>query len=129
MNAPFRLYGAELSPYSVKVRSYLRFKGIPFEWLQRTQARQEEFARYAKLPLVPVLVDANDNAMQDSTPMIEALEREFPEPVDRARRSRRSRSSRRCSRIMPTNGSTRRCFIIAGPTRPTRKAPRAASSR
>jgi glutathione S-transferase len=80
MTAPFRLYGAELSPYSVKVRSYLRFKGLAFEWLQRTQARSEEFARYAKLPLVPVLVDAHGNAMQDSTPMIEALEREFAEP-------------------------------------------------
>jgi glutathione S-transferase len=80
MTAPFRLYGAEFSPYSVKVRSYLRFKGLPFEWLQRSQARQEEFARYAKLPLAPVLVDADDVAVQDSTPMIEALEREFPEP-------------------------------------------------
>jgi glutathione S-transferase len=80
MTAPFRLYGAELSPYSVKVRSYLRFKGLEFEWLQRNAARQEEVARYAKLPLVPVLVDADDNAMQDSTPMIEALEREFAEP-------------------------------------------------
>ncbi len=80
MNAPFRLYGAELSPYSVKVRSYLRFKNIPFEWLQRNQARQEEFARFAKLPLIPVLVDADDEAMQDSTPIIEALEARFPEP-------------------------------------------------
>ncbi len=80
MNAPFRLYGAELSPYSVKVRSYLRFKGLPFEWLQRSAARQDEFARYAKLPLVPVLVDADENALQDSTPMIEALEKEFSEP-------------------------------------------------
>ena len=80
MTAPFRLYGAELSPYSVKVRSYLRFKGLDFQWLERTQARQEEFQRYAKLPLSPVLVDASDTAMQDSTPMIEALEREFPEP-------------------------------------------------
>lgn len=80
MNAPFRLFGAELSPYSVKVRSYLRFKGLPFEWLQRSAARQEEFARFAKLPLVPVLVDADDNAVQDSTPMIEALEAQFPEP-------------------------------------------------
>ncbi len=80
MTAPFRLYGAELSPYSVKVRSYLRFKNLPFEWLSRSQARQEEFARYAKLPLAPILVDANDVAVQDSTPMIEALEREFPEP-------------------------------------------------
>ncbi len=80
MNAPFRLYGAELSPYSVKVRSYLRFKGLAFEWLERSVSRQEEFTRYAKLPLAPILVDADDNAMQDSTPMIEALERAFPEP-------------------------------------------------
>ena len=58
MTAPFRLYGAELSPYSVKVRSYLRFKGVEFEWLTRSAARQEEFARFAKQPLVPVLVDA-----------------------------------------------------------------------
>jgi glutathione S-transferase len=80
MTAPFRLYGAELSPYSVKVRSYLRYKGVPFEWLARTNARQEEFAKYAKLPLVPVLVDADENAMQDSTPMIEALEKQFEAP-------------------------------------------------
>lgn len=81
MTAPFRLYGAELSPYSVKVRSYLRFKGVEFEWLTRTAARQEEFARYAKQPLIPVLVDADENALQDSTPIIEQLEREFAEPA------------------------------------------------
>src|SRR5262245_21970648 len=80
MNAPFRLYGAELSPYSVKVRSYLRYKGVEFEWLQRTQARQEELAQFAKHPLLPVLVDSDDTAIQGSTPMIEALERAFPEP-------------------------------------------------
>jgi len=80
MTAPFRLFGAELSPYSVKVRSYLRYKGLEFEWLERTNARQEEFARYAKLPLAPVLVDANDNARQDSTLIIEALEAEHGEP-------------------------------------------------
>jgi glutathione S-transferase len=80
MTAPFRLYGAELSPYSVKLRSYLRYKDLPFEWLQRSDARQTDFQRFAKLPLVPVLVDANDNALQDSTPIIEKLEQEFPEP-------------------------------------------------
>lgn len=80
MTAPFRLYGAELSPYSVKVRSYLRYKGLEFEWLPRTNARQEEFARYAKLPLIPVLVDAEETALQDSTPIIEKLEAQYPEP-------------------------------------------------
>ncbi|MGQ0532842.1 MAG: glutathione S-transferase family protein [Caulobacteraceae bacterium] len=81
MTAPFRLYGAELSPYSVKVLSYLRYKDIEFEWLPRAQTRQEEFQRYAKLPLIPVLVDANDDALQDSTPIIEKLEAQFPEPT------------------------------------------------
>ncbi|MEZ5961853.1 MAG: glutathione S-transferase family protein [Hyphomonadaceae bacterium] len=80
MTAPFRLYGAELSPYSVKVRSYLRYKGLDFEWRARTNATQEEFQRYAKLPLIPVLVDADENAMQDSTPIIEKLEAENAEP-------------------------------------------------
>jgi glutathione S-transferase len=80
MTAPFRLYGAELSPYSLKVRSYLRFKGLEFQWLTRSNARQEEFTRFAKLPLLPVLVDAEDATLQDSTPIIEALEREYPDP-------------------------------------------------
>jgi glutathione S-transferase len=80
MTAPFRLYGAELSPYALKVRSYLRFKGVEFEWLERSVARQEEFARYAKQPLSPVLVDADESVLQDSTPMIEALERDYAEP-------------------------------------------------
>lgn len=80
MTAPFRLYGAELSPYALKVRSYLRFKGLPFEWLERSNARQEEFSRYAKLPLAPILVDADEAVLQDSTPMIETLEAQFPEP-------------------------------------------------
>ncbi|MCR6645510.1 MAG: glutathione S-transferase family protein [Terricaulis sp.] len=81
MTAPFRLYGAELSPYSVKVRSYLRFKGLEFQWLERSNARQEEFSRYAKLPLAPILVDAEENALQDSTPMIEAVEAQYAEPA------------------------------------------------
>jgi len=80
MTAPFRLYGAELSPYSIKVRSYLRYKGLEFEWLARSNARQEEFARYAKLPLIPVLVDADETALQDSTPIIEKLEAQHAEP-------------------------------------------------
>jgi glutathione S-transferase len=80
MTAPFRLYGAELSPYSLKVRSYLRFKGLEFQWLTRSNPRQDEFARYAKLPLIPVLVDAEETALQDSTPIIEALERQYRDP-------------------------------------------------
>jgi glutathione S-transferase len=80
MAAPYRLYGADLSPYSVKVRQVLAYKSIPHEWIPRTAARQAEFARYARLPLVPVLVGSDDFAQQDSTPIVETLERRYPEP-------------------------------------------------
>lgn len=80
MAAPYRLYGADLSPYSVKVRHVLQYKSVPHEWIPRTAARQAEFQRYAKLPLVPVLVGADDYSQQDSTPILETLERRYPEP-------------------------------------------------
>jgi len=75
----YRVFGSELSPYSVKVRSYLRYKRIPHEWLIRSAANEEEFQRYAKLPLVPLVVTPEGTAMQDSTPIIERLEMLHPE--------------------------------------------------
>ena len=36
-----RIFGIELSPYSVKVRSYFRYKGIPHEWVVRSAARMD----------------------------------------------------------------------------------------
>ncbi|MBI3798992.1 MAG: glutathione S-transferase family protein, partial [Deltaproteobacteria bacterium] len=41
MADPYRIFGAELSPYSVKVRSYCRYKGIPHRWIIRSAAVQE----------------------------------------------------------------------------------------
>ncbi len=69
-----RLFGSELSPYSVKVRSYLRYKGLAHEWLPRTPANQAEFQKYAKLPLIPLVVTPDGEGVQDSTPIIERFE-------------------------------------------------------
>ena len=77
----YRIFGNELSPYSVKVRSYFRYKRIPHEWLLRSAATEEEFQRHAKLPLIPLVVGPDGDARQDSTPMIEHFERMHPEPV------------------------------------------------
>ena len=83
MASPYRIFGAELSPYSVKVRSYFRYKGIPHEWIVRGPDQQaEEFQKYAKLPLIPLVVTPEDEGLQDSTPILEAMEARFPEPVD-----------------------------------------------
>ncbi|MDJ0851293.1 MAG: glutathione S-transferase family protein [Myxococcota bacterium] len=80
MPPEYRIYGAELSPYSVKVRSYFRYKGIPHQWIVRDASVMADFQKYAKLPLIPCVVTPDDEGLQDSTPIIEKLEAEFPEP-------------------------------------------------
>ena len=74
------IIGSEESPYSVKVRAYYRYKGIAHDWTGRGEA-QELFAKHARLPLVPLVVMAEDRAMQDSTPIIEAVEAAHPQPT------------------------------------------------
>ena len=80
MAETYRIFGNELSPYSVKVRSYFRYKKIPREWLVRGSSNEEEFQRHAKLPLIPLVVTPDGRGMQDSTPIIEQLEKVHPEP-------------------------------------------------
>lgn len=80
MNGTLRLFGSELSPYSVKVRSYFRYKGLPHEWLPRSPANQAEFQKFAKLPLIPLVVTPDGQAFQDSTPIIERFEAAHREP-------------------------------------------------
>ncbi len=74
----YRIFGSELSPYSVKVRSYFRYKNIAHEWLLRSPANQAEFQKYAKLPLVPLVVTPEGEGVQDSTPIIERFEKVSP---------------------------------------------------
>jgi glutathione S-transferase len=80
MSGQYRIFGAEVSPYSVKVRSYFRYKQIPHEWIVRGPSSAAEYQKYAKLPIIPFVVSPDGDAMQDSTPIIEQLEQRFPEP-------------------------------------------------
>jgi len=76
----FRIFGSELSPYSVKVRSFFRYKNIDHDWILRSPAVQAEFQKYAKLPLVPLVVTPEGEGIQDSTPILERFEASHPEP-------------------------------------------------
>ena len=76
----YRIYGSELSPYSVKVRSFFRYKNLNHEWIPRSPAIQAEFQKYAKLPLVPLVVTPEGEGIQDSTPILERFEASHPEP-------------------------------------------------
>ena len=76
----YRIIGAEMSPYSVKVRSYFRYKTIPYQWVLRNAASQAEFEKHARMPIIPLVVTPEGTGLQDSTPIIDAMEKLHPEP-------------------------------------------------
>ena len=80
MTDSYRIFGSEMSPYSEKVRAWFRYKGVPHDWLERGPDNIAEYQKYAKLPLVPLVITPAPAGMQDSTPIIETLEAQFPEP-------------------------------------------------
>ena len=80
MSNQYQIYGAEVSPYSVKIRSYFRYKEIPHRWIVRNAATQSDFKKHAKLPLIPLVVAPDGNSLQDSTPIIEKLEQSYQKP-------------------------------------------------
>lgn len=76
----YRIIGAEMSPYSVKVRSYFRYKAIPHQWILRNAESQAEYEKHAKIPVIPLVVTPEGTGIQDSTPIIDQMEKLFPEP-------------------------------------------------
>ena len=76
----YRLFGAETSAYSTKMRSYLNYKAFAFDWVPRTQESEAELKRVSRFATLPVLVAPSGFAVHDTTPLIEALEADSPEP-------------------------------------------------
>ena len=62
MSVVYRIFGSEMSPYSVKVRSYFRYKDIPHQWIPRNAASQAEFEKHAKMPIIPLVVTPDGTA-------------------------------------------------------------------
>src|SRR5260370_24869188 len=76
----YRIFGAEMSPYSVKVRSYFRYKAIPHQWILRNADSQAEYEKHARMPIIPLVGTPEAKGIQDSTPIIDQLEKLYPEP-------------------------------------------------
>jgi glutathione S-transferase len=76
----YRIFGAEMSPYSVKVRSYFRYKAIPHQWILRNAESQADYEKHAKMPIIPLVITPEGTGIQDSTPIIDHMEKLFPEP-------------------------------------------------
>ena len=82
MASEYHIHGIELSPYSVKVRSYCSLQGnsasTRFTRSLDTEGEYHEILK--KLPLVPLVVTPEKEGIQDSTPIIEHVEGLHPEP-------------------------------------------------
>lgn len=76
----YQLFGMDVSPYSVKVRAFMRFKNLPHQWLLRTKDNETAFREKAKLPLIPLLVTPAGLGLQDSTLIMDFLQQEHPQP-------------------------------------------------
>lgn len=74
------ILGRPESGYSMKVRSAMRFKGVPHEWRDRCLRNEKLFQAHAKVQLIPLVLRPDGTAVQDSTPILEALEADHPEP-------------------------------------------------
>lgn len=77
----YRFYAAEISYFSGKPRPALRYKQVPFdEILPTPQAYREIIRPRTGLSQIPVLVTPEDDVLQDSSVILDELERRFPEP-------------------------------------------------
>ncbi|HKP56885.1 MAG TPA: glutathione S-transferase family protein [Polyangiales bacterium] len=74
-----RLIGARVSLYTGKVRAYLQYKDIPFVEVAATrEVYRDLIVPRTGVRFIPVLISDDDIAIQDSTEIIDFLERRYP---------------------------------------------------
>src|SRR4029450_13412504 len=77
----YRFYPAEISYFSGKPRPALRYKHVPFdEILPTPQAYREVIRPRTGLAQIPVLLTPEGEVFQDSSVILDELERRFPDP-------------------------------------------------
>ncbi|HVN84483.1 MAG TPA: glutathione S-transferase family protein [Candidatus Binatia bacterium] len=80
-STPYRFYAAEISYFSGKVRPMFRYKGIPYDEIAPTpQAYREIIIARTGLGFIPVVVTPEDDTLQDTSEILDELERRFPDP-------------------------------------------------
>ena len=77
-NKQYTMYGGDISWYSGKARAYLRFKDVPFQELPADRvAYKKVILPRVGWPVIPVVITPEDEVLQDTSDIIDALERRF----------------------------------------------------
>ncbi|HVM97488.1 MAG TPA: glutathione S-transferase family protein [Candidatus Acidoferrales bacterium] len=77
----FQFYAAEVSYFSGKVRPIFRYKAIPYEEIDPTpQVYREIIEPRTGLRFIPVVITPDDETLQDTSEILDAMEQRFPDP-------------------------------------------------
>jgi glutathione S-transferase len=77
----YRLYGADVSYFTAKVRPALRFKRVPYvEVLATPRAYREVIVPRTGLRFIPVVITDRDETWQDTSVILDNLETRCPDP-------------------------------------------------
>ena len=80
MSKQYTLYGGDISYYTGKALSYLRYKAIPFDYLQATRdVYKNVILPSVGWPVIPVVTTPDNVVLQDTSDIIDALEQKFPQ--------------------------------------------------
>ncbi len=81
MQTPITVYGSAISYYTGKLEGYLRYKEIPYRFVPWGVSAQRRSRRETGAAQVPTAELPDGRWMTDTTPMIDWLEAERPEPA------------------------------------------------
>lgn len=78
MTTPYRFYAAEISYFSAKVRPALRYKGV--HYLELLPDYRNVILPRTGLAFIPIVITPEDETWQDTSEILDALERRVPAP-------------------------------------------------
>lgn len=82
-----KLYQYAACPFCNKVRSILEYKGVDFETIEVHPLNKKEIAFSADYRAVPIYIDSTGAQVNDSTPIMRHIDKEFPAPAVFSRQS------------------------------------------
>ena len=79
-NDQYTMYGGEISWYSGKLRAYLNYKAVPYQELPATrEVYKTIIVPRVGWPVIPIVITPSDEVLQDTSDIIDELERRFVE--------------------------------------------------